>query len=243
MWKKRRKPMMKQKMRDERAVRGAAEIAAGLYPWAIGALAGVAVLTLLLRSGWLTLLMVEAPLLLGCGLVLVQRIRCGLWGRLDEAMAELLNLARAKAFDLMGWTSVIMMMLGFIVDERNMFLYLAAALALSRMRSHVQKRCIEEGWLHGLVARTPRGRAVILRALAIFLIGTAVLVGLCWLREGAFPDVRLVVLSAVMMALAALGSLSDKSMRDSEAAADAVLHGVERRAEREARNDLDAEST
>lgn len=224
--------------RDERAVRGAAEVAAGMYRWAVLGLAALAALTLT-RFEWYKALPEMAALAAGCGLVLIRRIRSGLWGRLDEPMKELLTLARAKAFDVMGWTSVVAMLLGFILDD-GIFLYQTPCLLLSLMRSHVQDRCIREGWLHGLLPRSPKGRAAIVRAVVIFLIGTAAMLGIFWLRERATPEPWVIIMSVAVMALIALSSLSDKAMRESEEAGDAILLCAQWRADRECAED-DAE--
>lgn len=227
---------MTHRMHDERAVRGAAALAAKVYWWAIAVMAALLAVKLLTRAPLQTMLVEAVAFLLAAVVVLPQRIRYGLWGKPDEAMTELLNLARARAFNLMGWSSLATMILGYLLDDsRSFYLYQTPCLMFSLMRHYVEDRCIREGWLHGVTPRSPRGWAAILRAAAIFLIGTAAMLGLYWLKAGQRPDTWMTVMAVALMALLAASSLSDRSMRQSEAAADRELQGVEWLAEWTAR--------
>ncbi|MBR3765482.1 MAG: hypothetical protein IKK57_13150 [Clostridia bacterium] len=88
------------KMRDERAVRGAAEEAAKMYRRAVLAVLIMGAFKVLVwmagRSSWYPLLAEGLALLLGGGVVMVQRIRLGLWGEMDAPMTEMLHIARAN---------------------------------------------------------------------------------------------------------------------------------------------------
>ena len=78
------------------------------------------------------------------------------------------------------------------------------------------------------------------RAALIFLIGTAAMLGIFWLRERVAPEPWVIIMSVAVMALIALSSLSDKAMRESEEAGDAILLCAQWRADRECAED-DAE--
>lgn len=238
---------MNRKMRDERAVQGAAAEAAKMYFLALAVLGVMAAvkLFLILRfdQKWIALLVEITAIPAGLAMVLAQRIRYALWGRMDAPMTEVLNMARARAFDAMCKLSILMMILGFVLEDREFFWYQLPCVVLNWMRSHLLDRCVKNGWLHGLVARSKKGKTAILRALAIFVFGTAFLTGVLWLKNGKMPEVSLIVFGAVLMALAAIASLFGnlKDMNESEAYADAILKCEERRAEREAGDDAETE--
>lgn len=238
---------MNRKMRDEWAVRGAAQEAAKMYFLALAVLGVMAAVKLFLilcfGESWLLLLVELTAIPLGLAMVLAQRIRFALWGRLDEAMTEVLNFTRARAFDLMCKASILMMILGFILEERDFFWHQLPCLALNMMRTRLHDRCVKNGWLHGLMARSKEGKAAIIRAALIFSVGTAFLTGVLWLKNGKLPETGMIVFGAVLMALAAIASLygNVKDIHESEAYADAILRCEERRAEREEPDDVEAE--
>lgn len=228
------------KMRDERAVRGAAELAARMYWWAVGVLALLLGLKLLMvvnqKSHWLILLVEAMTLLLGVGSVLVQRIRLGLWGRMDDALKELLIRARARAFDWMGLVAAVMMIIGYILDFEAYFWYTTPVLALNLMRSHVNSRCVKEGWLHGLQRRPPRGKKAIVPGLLGAVAIVCFMLIVYWLRERRAPDVFTMSFTLIFAAFIFLVCVfgSRKEFDESEAIADARLRVAERLAEQEA---------
>lgn len=239
---------MKKAMRDERAVRGAAEVAAGMYRWALMALAGMGVLDGLLwmagRSPWHPLLLEALAGSAGVAVVLGERLHLGLWGDMDEAMMELLRVARAKGFRLMFWLTAAGMLLGMLFDHANAALYQLPGLTLALMRSHVLTRCRQNGWLHGLQERPAEGKKAFLRGLLKAAGLTAFVLGAGWFIEKKPPETGDIVF---VLVLAALLSLSDvyggrKEYRDSEQAADMVLQGSEARARREEKDDESEEA-
>lgn len=228
------------RMRDERAVRGAAELAARMYWWAVGMLAVLLGIKLWMvakqESHWIILLVEVMTLLLGVGSVLVQRIRLGLWGRMDDVLKELLIRARALAFGLMGPVSVVMMVIGYILDFEAYFWYTTPALAISLMRSHVSSRCVKAGWLHGLQRRPPRGKKAIVPGLLSAAAFVCFMLLVHWLKERCAPDAFTISLTLIFAAVIFLTWVlgTRKEFDESEWAADELLRGVERRAEREA---------
>ena len=235
------------KMRDERAVRGAAELAARMYWWAVGVLALLLGIKLVMivkqESHWIILLVEAMTLLLGVGSVLVQRIRLGLWGRMDDALKELLIRARARAFGLMGPVSAVMMVVGYILDFEAYFWYTTPALALSLMRSHVSNRCVKEGWLHGLQRRPPRGKKAIVPGLLGAVAIVCFMLLAYWLKERCLPDVFTMSFTLIFAAFIFLACVfgSRKEFDESEAIADAKLRVAERLAEREVPDNVGAE--
>lgn len=239
---------MKKVMRDERAVRGAAELAAGMYRWALLGLAGMGVLDgLLWRAGritWHPLLLVVLALTAGISVVLAQRIRLGLWGGMDDALRELLHIARAKGFRWMFRLTAAGMLLGMLLDHANAALYQLPGLLLALLRSHVLTRCRQNGWLHGLMERPPEGKQALLWGLLMAAGLTAFVLGAGWFIEKKPPETGDVLF---VLAFAALVFVSGayggrKEYRDSEQAADMVLHGAEARASREEKDDESEEA-
>lgn len=239
---------MKQTMRDERAVRGAAELAAGMYRWALIVLAGVGVLDGLMwmagRITWHPLLLEALALTAGVAVVLAQRIRLGLWGGMDDAMRELLHIARAKGFRWMFWLTAAGMLLGMLLDHANAALYQLPGLTLALLRSHVLTQCRQNGWLHGLTERPPEGKRALLRGLLTAVAFTAFVLGAGWFIEKKPPETGDVVFVLVFAALVFVSGAYGrrKEYRDSEQAADMVLRGAEARASREEKDDEETEN-
>ena len=227
------------KMRDERAVRGAAEEAAKMYRRAVLAVLIMGAFKVLVwmagRSSWYPLLAEGLALLLGGGVVMVQRIRLGLWGEMDAPMTEMLHIARAKGFRTMFRVTAAAMILGFIFDNANSLLYYLTALTLAMMNNHLLAECRNNGWLHGLKETPQEGW----RAIAFGILGAvcfaAFVLGACWFVEKKPPETGEIVYVAVFAAVICLDSVyaTRKEFRDSQRAADEVLRGAERRAERE----------
>lgn len=228
---------MKQWTQDERAVRGAAELAAKMYVRALVALGIMLAVKVLMIAlgwyGWLILLTEAVTLPVGIGVVLVRRIRLGLWGRMDDAMQELLHRARGKAFELMCWTSLGAAILGFILLPKYWSMCQLPAMMLSFMHSDVREQCVRAGWYHGLARPMKRKTAIVQAVLVVFaLVGLTVVQS--WVGYGErMPLVVVIVVLALLLPLVIVGTRNiSKPFQDSEIAADAQLHGEERRAER-----------
>lgn len=228
---------MKQWTQDERAVRGAAELAAKMYVRALVALGIMLAVKVLMIAlgwyGWLILLAEAVTLPVGIGAVLVRRIRLGLWGRMDDVMHELLHRARGKAFRLMYWTTYGTAFLGLFLNLDNFFMYLLPLQVFSGMSSHVRDQCVRAGWYHGLFRPVKRKTAIIQVVLGTFAV-VGLTVVLSWVGYGEMPPlVFVIVMLALLLPLAIVGTRDiAKPFQDSEIAADAQLHGEERRAER-----------
>ncbi|MBR3765480.1 MAG: hypothetical protein IKK57_13140 [Clostridia bacterium] len=227
------------RMRDERAVRGAAEEAAKMYWWAVGVLAlllGIKLLMVAKLESHLLILLVEAvTLLLGIGSVLAQRVCLGLWRHMDDALSELLIRARARAFGLMGPVSVVMMVVGYILDFEAYFWYSTPALAISLMRSHVGSRCVKAGWLHGLQRRPPRGKKAIVPGLLSAAAFVCFMLLVHWLKERCAPDAFTMSITLIFAAVIFLTWVlgTRKEFDESEWVAEVKLRAAERMAERE----------
>ena len=231
---------MKQLMRDERAVRGAAEEGAKAYLRAmavLGILLALKVLSLTAGRGSWPGLAVEALVIpTGALLVVVQRFRLGLWGKKDDVLRELLQSARAQAFSWMYLISAVVMLLGIVFDRENRALHQFSGCIMLLINSHLHSVCVRKGYHHGLVERPRMGHAALWQMLIVFALLAGVLLGASWLMEQKPPEVWEIIIVMILAALVAVSSVrgAHKEYCASESAVDEVLRGAERRAERSA---------
>lgn len=229
---------MKQTMHDERALRGAAEEGAKAYLWAMALLSVLLALkALALAHGRCTcpgLAMEALAIPMGAALVLVQRIRFGLWGRLDEPLTELLQSARSRAFEWMHLLCAVVMLLGIVFDPVNRALHQMSGCIMLLVNSQRHSVCVRKGYHHGLTARPQQGRKDLLKMLVVFALLVGIILGGHWLMEHKPLEVWEIIMVAILAALVAVSAVrgAHKEYRASEQAADEVLRGAERRAER-----------
>lgn len=218
-----------------------------MYRWAALALVVLAVLKVLTlmqgRIAWHALLQEGLALAGGGLLVLIERIRLGLWGEMDEALTELLHLARAKAFRLMFRVAVAAMLLFMVFDRDNAPMCSFTGYTLLLMHNHLLTQCRNNGWLHGLYGRPQQGRAALLQGLVIFAGLTAFVLGASWLMDREAPGTGEIVSVMIFSAMVSVGGVCGgrREYRDSQQVADEVLRAAQCRSEREEPDDVEAE--
>lgn len=238
---------MKPKTLDERAVRGAAEEAAKMYRWAMLALVVMACLKLLTlmqgRIAWYALLQEGVALAAGGLPVLMERLRLGLWGERDEALTELLHLVRAKAFRRMFRVAVAAMILFMVFDRDNAPMCSFTGYTLLLMHNHLLTQCRNNGWLHGLYGRPPKGWAALLQGLVIFAGMTVFVLGAGWLMDRETPGTGEIVSVMIFSALVSVGGVCGgrREYRDSQQVADEVLRAAQRCSAGEEPDDVEAQ--